>query len=119
MNKKIFTALLCACMISAIPFSASAKDNNLTEEITTVTEEVKSDFYYEYLSKETGFTVKKLKEYEAEIGEDLYSHWNIALPTANDLETLQSVKLDEDEADLSITSSSGGTSTGTYMTPTQ
>ncbi len=68
MNKKrLIASFLCACMVGSISFTASAEDI-LTEEVNTVTGEVNTDYYYEYLSSKTVFTVKKLKEIEAELG---------------------------------------------------
>lgn len=106
-------------MFGSLLFTASAEEN-LTSEIDTITEAVNTDFYYQYLSSKTGFTVKKLKEFEAEIGEDLYTHWCIDPPTAIDCEKLLYATQNEDEVDLSVCStSSSGSSTGTPMTPTQ
>ncbi len=119
MNKKcIIASFLCVCVVGLMPFTASAMEDHTNDQSVT-TEQVNTDFYYEYLSSETGFTVKKLKEIETKLDEDLYTHWNIDRPSIDECETLKYANLNDDESDLSVLSSSGGSSTGTAMTPTQ
>ncbi len=95
--------LLCIVMIGIFPFTSYSEDENYADVSAF---EADTDFYYDYLSSETGFTVKKLKEVEAEVGEDLYVYWDIEKPTYMDYQMFQATKGSGD--DHEVYSSGGG-----------